>query len=288
MLQNDDVDDGDVDVSSKKLSPSTFDSQLIDITNSAFNVSHVNIRSLNKNIDELRLLFEHSIQSKFHIIGVSEVWNVTNPGILGIKGYTLELNCRDAGMRGGGVGAYIHSSMKYKVLNGHVLHAESIWIEIEIDKKALIIGVIYRKPNTDVTEFQNSLTSTLETMKVDKTCCALMGDFNINIQNQEPSVDRFVTSLNCMGLQQLIKESTRVTNSSASLIDHIYTNMLSNHIHAGVIVTDITDHFPIFAIFDNGFKSKPQQEKLIYRNYIDVMKRIHFVKIFPRKVGQKF
>ena len=44
--------------------------------------------------------------------------------------------------------------------------------------------------------------------------------------------------------------------------------MLSNHIHAGVIVTDITDHFPIFAIFDNGFKSKPQQDKIIYRNYI--------------------
>ena len=45
-------------------------------------ITHANIRSLNKNISELQLLYDHSLKFKFDIIALSEVWNVRNTDTL--------------------------------------------------------------------------------------------------------------------------------------------------------------------------------------------------------------
>ena len=52
-----------------------------------------------------------------------------------------------------------------------------------------------------------------------------------------------------MQFQQLIEVPTRVNNLSSSLIDHVYTNFSSKCVHSGTIDTDMSDHFPIYAIF---------------------------------------
>ena len=75
--------------------------------------------------------------------------------MLGLQGYSLAVKCREAHQRGGGVGAYIHSSVPYKVLSPslEVKHAESLWIEASFEKQTFLIGIIYRNPNTDVLAF---------------------------------------------------------------------------------------------------------------------------------------
>ena len=104
MIDNNDADN--TNIVSLNLCPSSFDATWNNATKNALNISHVNIRSLPKNIDSLRLLYEYSLQTKFHVIRLSEVWNVSLPQMLGLQGYSLE--CREAPQRGGGVGAYIH------------------------------------------------------------------------------------------------------------------------------------------------------------------------------------
>ena len=49
----------------------------------------------------------------------------------------------------------------------------------------------------------------------------LLGDFNIDLFKQPPAWNNTTT---LFGLEQLVEEATRVTKSSATLIDHIYTN----------------------------------------------------------------
>ena len=57
---------------------------------------------------------------------------------------------------------------------------------------------------------------------------------------------------------QLTKESTRVTNSSSTLIDLFLTNEPNNFTSAGVIVQGISDHNLIYAIRKpSSVKSKP-------------------------------
>ena len=114
-INDEDFDSFDLD--SFELLPVNFDSTFSDKFHKSFAMSHVNVRSLYKNIESVRLLYEESIKSEFHVIGLSEVWSVPDTDILGINGYNLEVSCRGPEMRGGGVGVYVHSLIKYKMLS---------------------------------------------------------------------------------------------------------------------------------------------------------------------------
>ena len=46
----------------------------------------------------------------------------------------------------------------------------------------------------------------------------------------------------------LITKPTRVTQYSATLIDHIYTNKREIDSISGIIICDVSDHFGIFSI----------------------------------------
>ena len=97
--------------------------------------------------------------------------------------------------------------------------------------------------------------------------CVLMGDFNINAINPGSREDDFITALQCMQFQQLIEVPTRVNNISRSLIDHVYANFSSKCVHSGTIDTDISDNFPIYAIFEDELKKQSYKQKIFKRNY---------------------
>ena len=65
--------------------------------------------------------------------------------------------------------------------------------------------------------------------------------------------------------QPLIFRPTRVTSHSASLIDNIFTN-INNVKHGDVILMDLSDHFPVFALFGN---TKPTliKREVTFRKY---------------------
>ena len=70
-----------------------------------------------------------------------------------------------------------------------------------------------------------------------------LGDFNIDLFKQ-PSVWNRTAAL--FGLEQLLEEATRVTKSSATLIDHIYTNNKPQVSKVKVAESGISDHSAIF------------------------------------------
>ena len=49
------------------------------------------------------------------------------------------------------------------------------------------------------------------------------------------------------GLVPLLKKPTRITEYSATLIGNIFTNVCEEGLESGIIVTDISDHLPVFA-----------------------------------------
>ena len=77
-----------------------------------------------------------------------------------------------------------------------------------------------------------------------------MGDFNINITADDNDCEALLTTLSCIGLHQIIETDTRITSTSASLIDHVYTNNVENITCSGTILTDISDHLPISALIE--------------------------------------
>ena len=72
--------------------------------------------------------------------------------------------------------------------------------------------------------------------------CFLVSDMNINLLETSAIGSKYLNSLKVNGCYQGIKEPTRVTPTSKSLLDHIvHKDCLSNH-EFGVVKTNITDH----------------------------------------------
>ena len=67
-----------------------------------------------------------------------------------------------------------------------------------------------------------------------------------------------------------IDKPTRVYGSSATLIDNIFTNNLTNNISSGNIVTDTTDHFSQVCIVNVNKQKLPHTKKTKFRDYSSI------------------
>ena len=119
-------------------------------------------------------------------------------------------------------------------------------------EKNIIVGVIYRPPGTVVNECNILVNEILSKIQMEGKICYLMGDYNINLFNYDvhsPTAE-LVDLMYSHSFVPLINRPTRITNQSATLIDNIFTNNYLNLCQCmeAVLVTDISDHFPVVHI----------------------------------------
>ena len=68
---------------------------------------------------------------------------------------------------------------------------ESVFIEVNQDQfngnllKNVIVGNIYRPPNTNITQFIDCIIQLLDSIKKENKIVYLIGDFNLNLLNAE-------------------------------------------------------------------------------------------------------
>ena len=130
---------------------------------------------------------------------------------------------------------------------------ETVFIEIDKDhvgkEKNVVIGVICRPPNTDIAEFNRYMTEVLHKMKSDNKMVACLGDYDISLMNIGPHgpSQEFAEIMYSFSMYPCITKPTRVTTTSASLIDNIFcNNMPDSSLFTDIQYATISDHFPIF------------------------------------------
>lgn len=76
----------------------------------------------------------------------------------------------------------------------------------------------------------------------------ILGDLNINYNEKNTKVVKEIKLLEKeFSIKQHIKSPTRVIKTTATLIDHIYTNL--EHVsHAGVVELNISNHNMIYIV----------------------------------------
>ena len=87
---------------------------------------------------------------------------------------------------------------------------------------------------------------------------------NIDLRKFETHLrtNEYLDSLFANVFVPLISKPTRVTTSSATLIDHMYTNDITSSHHSAIIINDVADQFGTFCIFQGKLKkSKPSKIK---------------------------
>ena len=215
----------------------------------AYTYVHINIRSLVYKVADLACLAR---KTKASVIAVSETWmddSITN-GEIRIDGYNIVRKDRDR--HGGGVCLYIKDNLPYnprKDLDKPNL--EGAWVDIFLPKtKPITLGVVYRPPRQS--DFLDILHETLGQLDPSRELY-ILGDVNINMKNCDNSnnsvvglVNKYKYILRLFGLCQLLKQPTRVTPTSESVIDHIVTNQSDKICQSGTIHVGISDHALIF------------------------------------------
>ena len=131
---------------------------------------------------------------------------------------------------------------------------ESCWVEIMRKKeKNIIVGCIYRHPTNDCAELHNALKEQLSNLNNKDKEVFILGDININFLNydRDNQTSDYLDMLLDLGYMPLITKATRITDHTATLIDHIYTNVPQKITKAGICLADITDHFPVYCTVRN-------------------------------------
>lgn len=236
-----------------------------DIKLNALSMIHINIRSVNKNLGSF-LDYIENLDHEFTVLGFSETWlKEWNKDRHNIPGYNSEHNIRPV-KGGGGVSIYIQDSVEYSTrtdLSYQNNVIESVFIEIEKDHlgkdRNIVLGVIYRPPDSDVKLFNGFMSIILDKIAEERKFIACMGDYNISLLNCESHIptQEFVELMYSHSMLPCITKPTRVTKNTATIIDNIFCNISvdNNHILTGILWTDVTDHFPVFYI-DNTLNTK--------------------------------
>ena len=99
--------------------------------------------------------------------------------------------------------------------------------------------VIRHQVSTGMTD---DFPTNLDTVCQRNSNILLTGDFNIDMLKPHPAWD---ATLSLFGLVQMVNSPTRVTASSSTLIDHVYTNNTSAVSDVCVPVLSVSDHYPV-------------------------------------------
>ena len=125
--------------------------------NKLLSLFHINACSFNKDFDDLQHLWS-STKKSFYIITISETRITKQVSLLNnlnLYNYSFEFTPTETST--GGALLYIANPLSYKCcndLNIYKKELESTLIEIvNPEKSNFIMGVIYRYPSTDLTDF---------------------------------------------------------------------------------------------------------------------------------------
>ena len=217
-------------------------------------VLHLNIRSLCSNMEDLCALLS-LLNCKFDAICITESWldDYTEP-LYSLPGYQVFHSLRPVGMRGGGISVFVLDGYEVTVLNHYTISSptiESLFLKINHSKanKNFVLGTAYKPPSINCEIFTDALCNIISGLYIRGGELILCGDFNIDlfaIDTLVPTAE-FVNRLFSLSLTPVITKPTRVTDHSATLIDNIFINDALDY-RAGILSSDISDHFPIFLI----------------------------------------
>ena len=145
---------------------------------------------------------------------------------------------------------YINNRIQYQIIDNLSINIdnclECITVKLFL-KQNVIVSRIYRQPNSKIDHFTNSIDSVF---KSKKRILFLCGDININLLDYKLTnrTQHFVDQPFTLSLFPLINRPTRLSDQHVSIIDNILTNAINTNINCGIILEDISEHFPIFCI----------------------------------------
>ena len=135
------------------------------------------------------------------------------------------------------------------------------------------IGIVYCHPDaSEVHNFIEDLPTCITELCSSNETLFTLGDININISvNRPAAANQYINMLLSRGVLPFIALRTRVTDDSATIIDHVLTNDIKHSLERGVTQTqDISYHYPLYCQISNAPSYKKAEKPFDY--YCDKLK----------------
>ena len=225
-------------------------------------VLQLNIRSLLAHQQELKHLLANLSKHNciINVMLLCETFLSKNTrNMVNIPGYTHIGNYR-TDRKGGGVSILLKNGIPYKrredldiFIEGKT---ESVFVEtISKCGKPIIIGSMYRPPNTDLEQFSDNLTNIVSRARATKRKIPyeiILGmDHNVDLLkgNLHIPTYNFIKNVTNLSLYPTITRPSRITHHSVMLIDNIYvSDQLHHSFDSMLLINDISDHLPTIAL----------------------------------------
>lgn len=224
---------------------------------SGLRAGHVNVYHLYNKLPDVSLLLSRA-NRPVHLFGISETRldsRVTDT-LIQIPNYSVLR--RDGSEHGHtGLALYIHASIANLTVRRTDLetkNVECMWVEVKHSKSsALLVGYVYRNP-AERQCWRDDFESMMDKVNACGSNILLLGDFNIDLNKPQLA---WANTTSLFGLHQLVQDPTRVTSTSTTLIDHIYTNHASMVSRVSVSKESFSDHYPVFCTWSFKLPKRP-------------------------------
>jgi hypothetical protein len=205
-------------------------------------ILHMNIRSIEKNIDEFLISFHNNNLDCIILTETHSSLDTT----FHIPGYTYYAT-KTKYNKNSGIAVFVLN--KHNVTNFTEVRIDNVNmlnLELKITKNDIFnIIAIYRSHASMISQFVDELKTFLMDFRNKKTI--IIGDINLNIAEEYSSNDKdnYLNMLAELNYVSCINSYTRnVIGQRPSCIDHIFSNIRDiDNITSAVIETSITDHF---------------------------------------------
>ena len=235
-------------------------------TDCDFITLNINIRGLYSKLSDLNALIQRVELGGTppSVITISETWLTKHSPMFTVPGYKIYRNDRQH-KKGGGVAILVDNRLTSRALQTDTdpTIVESCAVEIKGTKKPIIVGSLYRPPNTDAKRFLASyrkLVSKLQKISPD----VIIGmDHNLDFlkgEKHQPTND-FINLI--LDLQQLptITRPTRISSQSATLIDNVIISLRHCENYTSMILLDdLSDHLPCLTVISNLIVNKHNKQ----------------------------
>ena len=216
---------------------------------------NLNIRGLYSKLGRLNYILNNATERQADVVTLSETWLSKYTPQFSIPGYKMYRKDR-VGKKGGGVAVLVSTALNSRELeveNTNV-NLEMCGAQIKTNKGQLGIVSMYRPPNTNASNFSQIFGRIVR--KIKKNCKdVIIGlDHNMDFLKSHihgPTTD-FIDEILNLGLLPTISRPTRITKTTATLIDNILIDHKHGEQHDSyVVIDDTSDHLPCISIVKN-------------------------------------
>ena len=229
-------------------------------------IVQLNVRGIGSKQSCLQHLIDNCLTKRSpDVIVLSETWLTPFLPTIKVPGYEFCHKDRTS-RRGGGVGLLISERIRYKIIQHQQTVGttfEHLTAEIYLrSNQKILVSSIYRPPNTPEMEFIDEYSKFVCMLKKTENKGIIIGlDHNLDLLKsfKHGPTERFLNTNLSLNLIPTITRPTRITRSTATLIDNIFISQhwLSNY-DSGILVDDISDHLPSITVVKNLKVSKTE------------------------------